>query len=182
MTREALRKTAQIENALLDFNNTFDIYDSLRREAAQKSVQFGQTEEGKTMSAKLNEQGDTLLAVLNDAAFDWNLVIARFPILKLSPDVYQDLTNTYGTLHLRNCHNQIDVMIVTLYVDTCRKLNRPLTTAFPLHQLLPPGTTVVDSATVPPTTSSSDPSGITITLEAPVEPAGQVETSPAETP
>ena len=189
MTREALGKTVQIENPLLDFNNTFTIYDSLKREyaATQNPVPFDRTEEGKTLLAKLNEQGDALLAALNDAAFDWNLVVAQFPILKLSPEVYQDLTNTNTTSHLRNCHNQIDVMIVTMYIDTCRKLNRPLTTAFPLHQLLPPGTTAVDPATVPSTTDSHDSSGITISPEAPVEPIESVDDPgqvviPAETP
>jgi len=186
MTREALRKTAGIDQPLMDFNSTFDVYDSLKREygATQHPVPFDRTEEGRTLLARLNEQGDALLAALDDAAFDWNLVVARFPILKLSPDVYQDLSNTYSTLHLRNCHNQIHVMIVPLYVDTCRKLNRPLTTAFPLHHLLPPGTTVVDPATVPPATESAESSGIASPPEAPVEPvadSGLVEATPKET-
>jgi len=179
MTREALKKTALIENPLLDFNNTFTIYDSLNRErvAAQNPVSFDRTEEGKVMSAKLNEQGDLLLAVLNDAAFDWNLVIAQFPILKLSPDVYQDLTNIFGTSNLLKCHDEI-MVIATLYADTCRKLNRPVTTDFPLHQLLPPGTTAVDPATVP-TTNSRESSGIVISPATPIE--AVVDPEPDET-
>jgi len=170
---------------LSDFNNTFTVYDSLKREyeATQNPVPFDRTEEGKTLLAKLNEQGDTLLAALISSALDWKLVVDDFPVLKLPPEVYQDLTNTYGTLHLLNCHNQI-MMIVTLYADTCRKLNRPLTTDFPLHPLLPHGTTVVDPVTVPTVPNSPEPSVIPILQDTPVEPVtdpDQAETIPAET-
>ena len=193
MTREALKKTALVDKPLSDFDGTFAVYESLKRETAQQSVPFDQTEDGKAMLVKLNEQGDALLAALNDAAYDWNLVIAQFPILKLSPDLYQDLTNTGSTSYLRNCHNQIDVMVVALYVDTCQRLNRPVTKEFPLHELLPPGITVVDPATVSVTTNPPDTpidatgeTGvekpvIAPTVESVVE-SDQSDSTPVETP
>jgi hypothetical protein len=188
MTREALKKTAQVDQPLSDFTNTSGVYESLKREATQRSEQFDQTDEGKAMLVKLNEQGDALLAALNDAAYDWNLVVAQFPILKLSSDVYQNLTNTSSTSYLRSCRNEIEVT-VALYVDACRKLNRPVTADFPLHQLLPAGTTVVDPAAVPATTKTQEPPADTVSPETPVdvsvEPAAepaQAETVPVETP
>ena len=136
---DALQKTGREYNRdvrLIDFINTVMYYDSMTREAIHKT-------EAVNLTA---EAGEVLLSQLTDAAFDWNLVVAQFPVLKLSPDAYVDTTNLFGTSHLRNAYEQI-TMITTIYVDTCRQLNRPVTKDFPLHYMLPEGV-VVDAPTV----------------------------------
>ena len=137
---DALQKTKREYNRevrLIDFINTVMYYDSMTREAIHKT-------EAINLTAEANE---ALLSQLTDAAFDWNLVVTQFPVLKLSPEVYVDqTTNLFGTTHLRNVHEQI-AMILTLYVDTCRQLNRPVTKDFPLHYILPEGV-VVDAPAV----------------------------------
>lgn len=127
---DALQKTGRefgSDVRLIDFINTVMYYDPMTREAIRK-----------TEAIDLTAEGDALLAQLTDAAFDWNLVVAQFPILKLPTEVYVDQTNLFSTSHLRNCHEQI-AMIIAVYVDACRQLNRPVTTDFPLHHMLPEG-------------------------------------------
>ncbi|MCL2622152.1 MAG: hypothetical protein FWD31_00690 [Planctomycetaceae bacterium] len=125
---------------LLEFINNVMYYEPITREALRKTEQIN-----------LTEEPETLLAKLTDAACDWNLIVEQFPILKLPAGDYVDQTTMFSTTHLRNCHDHI-TMIVAVYMDTCRKLARPITTDFPLHKLLPPGVTAVDPATVTPVT------------------------------
>ncbi|MCL2118110.1 MAG: hypothetical protein FWH27_06740 [Planctomycetaceae bacterium] len=122
---------------LLEFISTVMYYEPITREALRKTEQIN-----------LAEESETLLDKLADAALDWSLVVAQYPILKLPADAYIDQTNLFSTSYLRTCHDQITT-IIALYVDTCKKLNRPVTTDFPLHELLPAGVTAaVDPATV----------------------------------
>jgi hypothetical protein len=137
---ESLQKTGREfahDLPLLDFINTVMYYDPMTREAIRKTEQIN-----------LDAEGEELLTRLADAAFDWNLVMTQFPILKLPTDAYVDMTtNLFSTTHLRDCHDQI-AMVAALYRNTCEKLNQPITTDFPLHQMLPAGANVVDPSSV----------------------------------
>jgi hypothetical protein len=170
---------------LLSFINDVMYYEPITREAIRKREQID-----------LTEDAEVLLAKLNSAALDWSLVLAQYPILKLPPlESYVDMmTNFEGTSHLRECHDHITDMIA-FYMDTCRKLNRPATTDFPLHELLPAGVPVVDPAAAAPDAAVPDatvpesivPEAITPETVAPdavvpptdVEPV-QEETTPSE--
>ena len=154
---DALQNTGREYNRevpLIDFINTVMYYDSMTREAIYKT---------EAINNQTDEASEALLSQLTDAAFDWNLVIAQFPVLKLSPDVYVDqTTNLFGTSHLRNAYEQI-TMITTIYVDACRQLNRPVTKDFPLYYMLPEGivvdtlaVTVTSEAPVPDTANSTE--------------------------
>ncbi len=165
---DSLRKTKgefASDLPLLDFIDTVMYYDPMTREAIRKTDQIDPTADD-----------ETILARTSDAAFDWNLVATQFPILKLPVEIYVDQKNLFSTSHLRNCHDQI-AMITALYVNTCRKLNRPITTEFPLYQMLPPDVTVLEPTSdvtpaepVPAEQASSESVGNSAPVPEPVQP------------
>lgn len=159
---DSLQKTGRefaSDIVLLDFINDVMYYEPMTREALGKSKQVDQDQEG----------GEALLAKLESAALDWSLVVEQFPVLKLPPmETYVNPSNYERTEHLRNCYDEIAVLIAR-YVPLCENLKRPITTDFPLYEMLPPGVNAVDPATVTPST-----------VEAPVADPPAVDTSADE--
>ena len=123
---------------LIEFLNKVMYYDPLTREALQKTLQIDWTlPDGEPTSPEVVAAKEAILKQLRDAAYDWNLVVMQFPILTLPTSAYVDPSvNPHGTSHLRDCRETHIGMINDSYVGLSRELNRPITTDYPLHEML----------------------------------------------